>query len=155
MAAPMEAPVRKEDKCGLCGLGYGDLDVANGSDEISVLLPCGHVYGNICIQARRQARNYSQACPGCQKSLLYQGCGHEVKVLHVTAAQRHEGVRGEGVPYRCTEVYIITLPNLNSSNNSVSEQLCTDGATVRHKGLRSTKPTTAIIGWLGQRQGAL
>ncbi|KAK3353025.1 hypothetical protein B0T25DRAFT_199433 [Lasiosphaeria hispida] len=49
----------------------------DSDDSIPVLLPCGHVFGQACLE--NWLDNPNPACPACKIALVYPVCGHNIQ----------------------------------------------------------------------------
>ena len=105
MATQTNNPVAIHDICNICRVKYGETNNNNGSVEVPMLLPCGHIVGNNCIDTYRKSR--SQACPDCTMPLLYRGCGHEIPLVPFDGSQRQQVIEREEVPNKCVLVWYI------------------------------------------------
>jgi hypothetical protein len=77
--------------CQLCEKKWGTQD-GEGTVEYLVLMPCGHIFGSICIKhfistelGDHSGREYRR-CPARSHSLHYRGCGHTIRPQRITFA---------------------------------------------------------------------
>ena len=76
--------------CGLCfdtKLNPLRWEVVEDDDSTPVLLPCGHIFGSLCLSRWRKANKGKancMACPLCKQSYKYELCGHTVSPKFIT-----------------------------------------------------------------------
>ncbi|KAK0101028.1 hypothetical protein ONS95_012985 [Cadophora gregata] len=50
---------------------------SDGTIETPSLIPCGHIFGSICINRWLESSEHKN-CPNCRREMRYHGCGHSV-----------------------------------------------------------------------------
>lgn len=58
---------RTDGACYICFQPFGSTDPLHGGSEVPVQLPCGHVFGEVCITIWTHSSN---SCPLCRKKVL-------------------------------------------------------------------------------------
>jgi hypothetical protein len=81
-------------------------------DSDPAVLPCGHVFGWVCLQFWLEARPGKGSCPTCRFPLRHDACGHAVAPAHVTTDSRRrvpetlpQGGIVSGLCVACTNEY--------------------------------------------------
>ncbi|KUJ20081.1 uncharacterized protein LY89DRAFT_731314 [Mollisia scopiformis] len=92
-----EADFRDSNRCTICNEDLAEARVDETIETPSVL-PCGHVFGNLCI-SRWLHDSTHQNCPICRRRMTYRSCGHTVKPLPV--AESPQLVKEEHMPEKC------------------------------------------------------
>ena len=103
-------------RCDICNEILGATR-SDGQIETAYILPCSHVFGNICIS---RVCNFSvnlshprlnpfqwletdsqhQDCPNCRRRMLYSECGHIIKPCEVVLAPKC--VEEKDMPEKCS-----------------------------------------------------
>jgi hypothetical protein len=85
-------------RCTICHevLGLPRLD---GLVENAVMLPCGHIFGSLCISRWLENASTHQDCPNCRRRMVYSECGHHVRPVEIERNPRP--VRDGEMPVKC------------------------------------------------------
>lgn len=83
----------------------------DGTIEVPSILPCGHVFGSLCISRWLEVSSLNKDCPHCRRAMQYKGCGCGVKALPLELApgllslnlelEKPEPVKEDEMPDKC------------------------------------------------------
>lgn len=85
-------------RCTICHEVIGERR-QDGPIENAVMLPCGHIFGRVCISKWLEAASSHQDCPNCRRRMVYAECGHHVRPMEVERKPRV--IREEEMPGKC------------------------------------------------------
>jgi len=89
--------LQDQNRCTICNETLGDTRV-DDTIETPSILPCGHVFGNLCI-SRWLHDSKHQNCPICRRRMTYRSCGHTVRPLAVS--ENPQLVKEDDMPEKC------------------------------------------------------
>ena len=67
--------------------------------ERAAILPCSHIFGDLCISRWLEIDSAHQDCPICRRRLIYRECGHTIKPCDVANAPTC--VEEKDMPKKC------------------------------------------------------
>jgi len=76
-------------RCSICNETFGQ-PRADGSVEKAAILPCAHIFGELCI-SRWLENSPHHDCPNCRRKMVYSGCGHVIKACDIERAPKSVG----------------------------------------------------------------
>jgi hypothetical protein len=85
-------------RCTICNEVIGQ-PRPDGLVETAVMLPCGHIFGSLCISRWLEDASTHQDCPNCRRRMIYSECGHHVRPLDIERKPRP--VRDADMPGKC------------------------------------------------------
>jgi len=84
--------------CSICNEIIGE-PRADGLAENASMLPCSHIFGDLCISRWLEIDSVHQDCPVCRRTMIYRECGHMIRPCDVAHAPGC--VEEEDMPKKC------------------------------------------------------
>ena len=76
--------------CSVCNEPLG-LPRSDGLVEKAAILPCSHIFGDLCISRWLETESLNQDCPNCRRKMVYRECGHTIKPCDISQAPKCVG----------------------------------------------------------------
>jgi hypothetical protein len=109
LSKPLAAQIHlTHEQCAICSEPLG-LARSDGQTEKATVLPCSHIFGDICILRWLELDSPHHDCPSCRRKMVYRGCGCMIRpraVRRGLTLERGEGARvkvvsEEDMPDKC------------------------------------------------------
>jgi len=85
-------------RCTICHEVIGERRY-DGQVETAVMIPCGHIFGSLCISRWLENASTHQDCPNCRRRMVYSECGHNIRPVQIDWNPRP--VRDADMPEKC------------------------------------------------------
>jgi len=84
--------------CSICNEIIG-VSRADNLVENAAVLPCSHIFGELCISRWLESDSLHHNCPICRRRMIYEECGHTIRPCGISRAPSF--VEEKEMPKKC------------------------------------------------------